>query len=272
MNGDAAILNGGPGAWAFEEHANRLAAVLGVDVGDTAADYVYLLGWDEAAPPACLDMFIPYEAIRVASDKRQQAELFARYQVNTPETHLLETPKAVQVLLSSRGEREWVLKYPTGCGASGHRMLRPGIPLPAGWPTPYVVQEFVKMPEPEVYRLYGVAGETFGWNVRRFPTGVRSSPWVAHVRGARYADAGTPPPEAVLATRDALAATGLQASFGCVDLLRAEDGRWLVLEVGTDGLFNHVDRDLGLPAIEAELDQRLGEAFLRWAEARCPPR
>jgi glutathione synthase/RimK-type ligase-like ATP-grasp enzyme len=266
---DVAILNAGPGAWAFEEHANRLACVLEVEVRDMPADYVYLLSWDEPGPPPCRELFIPYEAILVASDKRLQAELFARGGVPTPETHLLASADEVDALRSGQPRREWVLKYPTGCGASGHRLLRSGSPLPGEWPRPYVVQEFIRMPAPEVYRLYGVGGKMFGWNVRRFPSGVRPSPWVAHVRGARYTGAGAPPREAEVAARAALEVTGLTASFGCVDLLRAEDGRWLVLEIGTDGLFNHVDRDLGLPAQEAELEVRLKAAFQGWLNMRA---
>lgn len=268
MPPDVAILNAGPGAWAFEEHAHRLARVLEIEVRETPADYSYLLGWDEPGPPPCRELFIPYAAIQVASDKRLQAELFAGAGVPTPETRLLASAGEVEALRSSQPEREWVVKYPTGCGASGHRLLRSGIPLPDEWPRPYVVQEFIRMPAPEVYRLYGVGGKTFGWNVRRFPAGARSSPWVAHAQGARYADAGAPPREAELAARAALTATGLLSSFGCADLLRAAAGRWLVLEVGTDGLFNHVDRDLGLPLLEAELDARLAEAFRHWTSMR----
>jgi hypothetical protein len=60
-----------------------------------------------------------------------------------------------------------------------------------------------------------------------------------------------------------LQATGLLSSFGCVDLLRRPSGEWVVLEVGTDGMFNHVDRDLGLPEVEQDLQRRVAEAF--WA-------
>lgn len=269
MPDEVAILNAGAGAWAFEEHAHRLSRVLGVEVRSQPADFVYFLGWDGPEPPQCCELFIPYAAILVASDKRLQAELFARHKVATPETHLLESANEVSSLLTSDPDREWVLKYPTGCGASGHRFLRAETRIPKDWPVPYVVQEFIQMPEPEVYRLYGVRGELFGWNVRRFPAGVRASPWVAHVRGARYAATGQAPAEAEVQARSALAATGLLSSFGCIDLLRSPEGQWLVLEVGTDGLFNHVDRDLGLPDIEAEIDTRIAAAFEAWIYTRA---
>lgn len=268
MPNEVAILNAGAGAWAFEEHANRLSRVLGVEVRSQPSDFVYLLGWDGPEPPAGCELFIPYTAILVASDKRIQADLFARHGVVTPETRLLENADEVPALFATYPNREWVLKYPTGCGASGHRFLRAETRIPEDWPVPYVVQEFIRMPEPEVYRLYGAGGELFGWNIRCFPTGVRASPWVAHVRGARYAAAGQAPAEAEVQARTALAATGLLSSFGCVDLLRSPDGQWLVLEVGTDGLFNHVDRDLGLPDIEAEINTRLAAAFWAWIDTR----
>jgi hypothetical protein len=76
---------------------------------------------------------------------------------------------------------------------------------------------------------------------------------------------GDPPREARRQAREALAATGLLESFGCADLLQAPDGRWLVLEVGTDGVNNHVDRHLDLPHLEAEINERLAAAFHGWA-------
>ena len=135
--------------------------------------------------------------------------------------------------------------------------------LPKGWPLPLVVQEFIRLDRPEVYRTYAAGGEVFGWVVRRFADGVTPSPWVAHARGARYEAAGEAPGAALAAARSAFQATGLLESFGCADLLRRPSGEWVVLEVGTDGMFNHVDRDLGLPDLERELQRRVAEAF--WA-------
>jgi hypothetical protein len=39
----------------------------------------------------------------------------------------------------------------------------------------------------------------------------------------------------------------------------------VVLEVGTDGLYNHVDRELNNPKLEAELLERIAAAF--WNQA-----
>ena len=114
---------------------------------------------------------------------------------------------------------------------------------------------------PEVYRTYAAGGRVFGWNVRRFPPGREASPWVAHATGAAYTDLGAPPHDVAAIAAQALEACGVLASFGCVDLLPGPDG-WVVLEVGTDGMANHVDRDVGEP-LATELDRRVAEAF--WA-------
>jgi len=70
----------------------------------------------------------------------------------------------------------------------------------------------------------------------------------------------------VEAARRALVATDLIESFGCVDLLCRPTGEWVVLEVGTDGLFNHIDRDLGDVRLESEILRRITAAFWRGAK------
>jgi glutathione synthase/RimK-type ligase-like ATP-grasp enzyme len=259
-----AILNAGGGAWAFQELADHLARVLRVPVSATLARHNYLLASDADVPPDART-FVPLPAIRLASDKRRLAHVFEQAGVAAPRTHLLATEEALRRHLAAAPGSEWVLKWPTGCGASGHRLLTPDRPLPPNWPRPFVVQEFIRLPRPEVYRLYCVAGEPFGWNVRRFPPGGKASPWVAHARGARYEEAGEVPAEAERQARRALAAAGLLESFGCADLIPGEGGAWLVLEVNTDGLFSVVDRDIGLADTAAEIDRRLARAFRAWA-------
>lgn len=257
------ILNNGPGGWAFEALARRLSAALWLDIADVPREYNYLLHVENHDPTACGRLFIPYGSVQLASDKRLQARVFREQAVPMPETELIGPWEEVQQFHAARQDKEWCLKYPTGCGASGHRLLTADMKLSASWPHPFVVQEFIRLKQPEVYRLYAAGGEVFGWVARRFPAGTAESPWVAHARGARYELAGDAPAEAISAGRRALSATGLLDSFGCCDLLRRPSGEWVVLEVGTDGMFNHVDRDIGDPAFERELDRRVAEAF--WA-------
>ena len=58
-----------------------------------------------------------------------------------------------------------------------------------------------------------------------------------------------------------LGETQLWGLFGCVDLLRRASGEWVALEIGTDGLYNHVDRDLDDAVLEQELKRRIASAF-----------
>lgn len=263
---DCCVLNRGNGAWAFAELAQQLATALGVDVAEEPRRFNYVLQVDESFPLNTITSFIPITSISLAADKRLVAEVFSRSRVATPMTELVDTFDAVLAFVRAAPEREWCLKYPTGCGATGHRLITPESSEPPNWPRPFVVQEFVRCEHPEVYRAYCAGGELFGWVVRRYPSGVRPSPWVAHARGARYVRLPERPGAASEVARSALQATGLWNSFGCVDLLRRPTGEWVALEVGTDGLYNHVDRELGDAELEEELQRRVATAF--WAAAR----
>jgi glutathione synthase/RimK-type ligase-like ATP-grasp enzyme len=262
MINDCCILNTGGGSWAFAPLARQLSSALCIDVTDQPRTHNYLLLADDSVAASLGGLFIPFPSMVLAADKSAQAQAFARASVPTPQTHVLDSLQAALAFASSEPDKEWCLKFPTGVGATGHRLLTPQTTLPDSWPRPLIVQEFIRMPRPEVFRLYAAGGGVFGWVARRFPaTTSNASPWVAHARGARYEAAGDPPAKAVAAARAALDATGLFTSFGCADLLRRADGEWLVLEIGTDGMFNHVDRDLGLPALEREMQERVAEAF-----------
>jgi glutathione synthase/RimK-type ligase-like ATP-grasp enzyme len=265
---DCCVLNSGSGGWGFEPLALQLSSALGVDVASEPRRFNYLLHVEDPTQPIEFDVFIPNKAIRLASDKRLLAAVFNEHGVPTPETHLLESYDQALRFIRERADSAWCLKYPTSCGASGHRLMTGESSEPPNWPRPFIVQEFIRLEHPEVYRTYCAGGELFGWVARRFPEGTRLSPWVAHARGARYVRLGEPPAAALLAARSALVATELWDSFGCVDLLRKPNGEWVVLEVGTDGLFNHVDRDLGDQEFEQELNRRVADAFWKAAQKR----
>jgi hypothetical protein len=205
--------------------------------------------------------------MRLASDKRLLAATFAQADVPTPITHLLDGPDDVRHFVDRQPHLEWCLKWPIACGASGHRLIPRSTDVPADWPRPYVVQEFIRLDDPAVYRTYAAGGQVFGWNVRRFPPGIRRSDWVAHARGALYQNLDNPPTEALAAATAALRATNLLDSFGCADLMRHPTGQWVVLEVGTDGIYNHVDRDLADLEFERQLDERVASAFMKWVNS-----
>jgi glutathione synthase/RimK-type ligase-like ATP-grasp enzyme len=264
------VLNHPSGGWAFQSLAERLSAALWVDIVSEPTGFDYVLWPGDGVEIPADGTFISPHGVACAADKRLQVTAFRRHGVQTPLTHLCETTDEVAVLLTGVGERRWILKYPTACGGVGHRFITSITDIPATWPTPYIVQEFVALERPEVYRIYGAAGELFGFNARRFPRGSAScSPWVAHARGARYEHGEVPPPEAVQQAAKALTAAGLFDSFGAVDLMRDAHGRWLVLEVGTDGIANHVDRDVDLGSLSDDIDRRLAIAF--WRRLGTPP-
>jgi glutathione synthase/RimK-type ligase-like ATP-grasp enzyme len=262
---DCCVLNAGGAAWAFEELAFELSRSLGVDVSSGPRSFNYLLTFDEPDAISADRFFIPIQSIRLASDKRLLATAFQEHSVPIPLTRLFSSFEEVQRFVRAFPQYEWCLKYPTSCGASGHRLLDGENSEPANWPRPFIVQEFVRLEQPEVYRTFCAGGELFGWVARRFPESTQASPWVAHARGAQYVRLGDAPDTAMQAARKALISTGLWNSFGCVDLLPKSSEEWLVLEVGTDGLFNHVDRDLGFLGLEAELSHRIAQAF--WSAA-----
>ena len=263
------VLLSGEGAWAFEDFAHRLAANLRIEVSAVPRKFNYLVWCEESQIPPAESLFIPLPAIRLAADKRLLADVFLKHAVPTPRTFLVNTREELRQIIESHPQTEWCLKFPTSCGASGHRLIGRDLLVPQDWPLPFVVQEFVRMERPEVYRTYGAAGEIFGWVARKFPEGTKPSPWVAHARGARYERAGNLPDEARKAARTALAASGLLNSSGCADLIRKTSGEWVVLEVGTDGLYNHVDREVADTDLENELNRRLAEAF--WQRAGTAP-
>lgn len=264
---DCCVLSGGNGAWAFEPLAQQLSKSLGIDISSAPRRFNYLLHLEDAHGSNGENLFIPIKAIRLASDKRLLARIFAERGAPTPETRLLDTFGEVLQHVENNPDRAWCLKYPTSCGASGHRLVSQESAEPANWPRPFIVQEFIRMERPEVYRTYCAGGELFGWVARRFPEGAKVSPWVAHARGARYERLNDPPATAQAGARRALIAGELWDSFGCADLLRKPTGEWVVLEVGTDGLFNHVDRDLGDKELEDELQRRVAVAFWKAAQS-----
>ena len=256
----ACILNYGASAWAFEDLARQLADGLGVDVAMSPRAYNYVLGAERDDLPGPNALFIDVDTIELAGDKRRLAVAFRAGGVPTPETHLIPDLNAARAFVRGHDDREWCLKYPIGSGASGHRLFASDMEVPKEWPAPYVVQEFIRLERPEVYRVYAAGGQLFGWLVRRYDDG-RGSPWVAHARGAHWETLSQIPPEVAAPAQAAFVATHLFDTFGCADLLRRPNGDWVVLEVGTDGLFNHVDRDLGDPTFEQELLARIRDSF-----------
>jgi glutathione synthase/RimK-type ligase-like ATP-grasp enzyme len=263
------ILNQSDGGWAFENLAQILSRSLWIDISENAGNLNYILCNDMKIIDANCNSFIPLDSIRIASDKREIEKKFKTAGVARPQTFILDSSQAVKLFLESHNSNSWILKYPTGCGGIHHRIIQHVDEIPEKWPEPFLIQEFIKSVQPAVYRFYCVDGYLFGFNARKFSDPKISTPWVSHANGARYNYEETPNQEAIETAKAALIATGLDYSFGVVDLVKDINGNWYALEVGTDGIYNHVDRDFENDDLLDELNERLAVAF--WKRIGTPP-
>ncbi len=266
---DPKILNQSDSNWVFEDLAQMLSRSLWVDISETPGELNYILGTDSELIDSQIGSFIPWISIEIAADKREIEQKFKAFGVDRPKTFILASIQDVESILTTHTRDRWILKYPTGCGGMNHRLIEHISEIPEHWPQPFLVQEFIAAVQPAVYRFYCVAGNLFGFNARKFADPNISTPWVSHANGARYSYEETPPPAAIEVATAALMATGLYYSFGAVDLIKDIHDRWYALEVGTDGIYNHVDRDIDNNAVLDELNERLAIAF--WKRLGTPP-
>jgi glutathione synthase/RimK-type ligase-like ATP-grasp enzyme len=263
------ILNQSDGKWIFEDLAQILSKSLWVDVSENPGDINYILYTDLEPSDNKIDSFISLNSIEIASDKREIERRFKSCQVSRPITFILESAQEVESILKTHINNRWILKYPTGCGGINHRIIQNISEIPEQWPQPFLIQEFIESIQPAVYRFYCVDGDLFGFNARKFSDPKISTPWVSHANGARYVYGEIPSQEAIEVAKTALIATGLYESFGVVDLVTDINGKWYVLEVGTDGIYNHVDRDIANDGLLDELHERLAISF--WKRVGTSP-
>jgi glutathione synthase/RimK-type ligase-like ATP-grasp enzyme len=262
------ILNPAHG-WAFEGLAQMLSSALWIDVRSAVGDFNYLLELDDRIDRINLNTFIPIRSIELASDKRKLERVFDRFDIKRPKTFILEDVDRIDEIIKAYPQDAWVLKYPTGCGGMHHRLIEHSSQIPVKWERPFLLQQFIKSDRPEVYRLYCVDGDIFGFNARRFADSADRTLWVSHANGARYVHGEDPDNKAIEIAKQAFIATGLDRSFGAVDLIKDNAGEWYVLEVGTDGIYNYVDRDLDNEDLLNEINERLAKAF--WQRIGVPP-
>jgi glutathione synthase/RimK-type ligase-like ATP-grasp enzyme len=268
----AGILHTGPWKRVFGRFPEYLSRLTGLPVTETddRLDFAYLAGWDPVRAPSC-PTYVPYESILLVHDKRRQARAFLEGGVAVPETHLLDSVETLAAFQERRRDKEWVLKWPVGCSGTGHQMLNSGVRITPFWQPPFLVQEFIRLERPEVYRLFAADGETFGWVVRRSPPGETASPWVSYSGGAEVEFLEAPPEKVLSEVLKALKATGLHDSFGAVDLMQSPEGQWLVLEVNTDGIYNYVGREVPVPELRELLDHHVARSFRKHLYERSHP-
>lgn len=263
------ILNQSDGKWAFEDLAQMLSRVLWVDIREETGELNYLLGIDNKIKTSNLNTFIPIHSIELASDKREVEKVFKVFNVKRPKTFIVQNREQAQAIIKEYSQCAWILKYPTGCGGMHHRLIDDSSQIAKGWEAPFLLQEFIKSDRPEVYRIYCIDSELFGFNIRRFEDITNKTPWVSHANGAKYVYGEKPDPKVIQIAKEALIATNLYRSFGVVDLIKDRAGEWYVLEVGTDGIYNYVDREIGNDTLLHEINERLAKAF--WKKVGYPP-
>ncbi len=181
----AAILHSGPWKNLFGDFPSYLSRVTGLPLVETpeGLDMAYVMGWPEHSPLPC-ESFIPLEAVYLAHDKRKQAAFFSTNGITTPETHLIFSEADALAFHRNRPDREWLLKWPTGCGGTGHQVLDDNTRITPFWKPPFLVQELIRMEVPRVYRLFAAGGETFNWCVREGTAKTGSSPFISYGTGA----------------------------------------------------------------------------------------
>ncbi len=258
----AAILHTGPWKDVFGDFPSRLSAATGLPVTETpdGLALVYVLGWFEHRPLPC-ESFIPLDAIYLTHDKRKQAALFRDHGIATPESHLVATEEEALAFPRQRPDKEWILKWPVGCGGDGHQVLDAKTVVTPLWHPPFLVQELIRMSRPRVYRLFVAGGETFNWCVRESNERTAHSPIVS-ARGGATVRLVDPVPEAARgeAVR-AFDAAGLWDSFGGVDMVQSDEGEWFVLELNTDGIYHFLQRVAEAPGFGEALDRYTDRAI-----------
>ncbi|HUR96529.1 MAG TPA: hypothetical protein VMZ26_00545 [Pyrinomonadaceae bacterium] len=170
MTNGGCILNSGSAAWAFEPLAHELSKALDVPISEKPHRHNYVLAYENLSEIP--SSFIPLRALEITADKRKIAEVFTTNAVPAPKTLLLDSPTAVLTHARDSGG-EWCLKFPTSCGGAGHMLVTQHSTIPDMWPRPYILQEFIRMTDPRVYRTYIAGSSLFGWVTRKFPPGAK---------------------------------------------------------------------------------------------------
>jgi glutathione synthase/RimK-type ligase-like ATP-grasp enzyme len=251
----AAILHAGPWKDVFGDFPSRLSACTGLPITETpdGLALVYVLGWFEHRPLPC-ESFIPLDAIYLAHDKRKQAALFREHGIASPESHLVATEEEALAFPRQRPDKEWILKWPIGCGGAGHQILDANTVMTPLWRPPFLVQELIRMARPRVYRLFVAGGETFSWCVRESNERTAHTPFVSAAGGATVRLEAAVPEAARTEAVRAFMAAGLWDSLGGVDMIQSEAGQWLVLEMNTDGIYHFLQRVVEVPGFGEALD------------------
>ncbi len=198
-------------------------------------------------------------AIERCVDKSMATFLLQKAGLPTPATHAAEGAEAALAFRSRMGERTLVLKPLFGSQGNGVRRLDPGeaLPSPEGLGNVYYLQEYLRGSSDtsfEDWRVFVSRGRILGSMVRRSRT------WVTNIHQGAEAAPLEPDESTRQLALAAVAAVG--ADYAGVDLIRAADGRLLVLEVNSNpawkGLQSVTSLDIG-EELAADFLTALGE-------------
>ena len=197
-------------------------------------------------------------AIERCVDKSTATFLLKKAGLPTPVTRAAEGAMAADAFRRRVGGRTLVLKPLFGSQGNGVRRLQPdeALPAPDEIGNVYYLQEYLRAPGDtsfEDWRIFVSRGRVLGAMVRR------SKSWVTNMHQGAEAVPLVPDAETQAMALAATAAVG--ADYAGVDLIRASDGRLLVLEVNSNpawkGLQSVVDVEIA-EALAADFLDTLG--------------
>ncbi|HVI29213.1 RimK family alpha-L-glutamate ligase [Hansschlegelia sp.] len=190
------------------------------------------LGFLHAARAAGVRVVNDARAIEVCVDKSMTTFVLAQAGLPTPRTVALERREAAQAAFDSMGG-DAVLKPLFGAQGKGLVRLNPGdeLPEPEAVGGVYYLQEFIASRGSRAaggahdWRVFVLDGRPIGAMIRR------SEGWITNIFQGAAGEAAAVDGEAAALAVKAAAAVG--ADYAGVDLIEAEDGRFLILEVNS---------------------------------------
>lgn len=219
------------------------------------------LGLLHAARALGVDVINDARAIEVCVDKSMTTFVLAHAGLPTPHTVVLERREEAERAFAALGG-DAVLKPLFGAQGKGLIRLKPGDPLPPAEEVGglYYLQSFVPSRGSTAnggahdWRVFVLGGKPIGAMIRR------SDDWVTNIfQGASGEPAPVDGEAAALAVK---AAAAVGAAYAGVDLIEAEDGSFLVLEVNSMPAWKGLAQATGLD-VAAELARDVARRLAR---------
>jgi len=199
----------------------------------TLEQITFRLGILHALSASGIRVWNPARVVERCVDKSTATFLFKRAGVPHPETHVVETNEHAREILARQPGVTLVAKPLFGSQGNGLvKVIKPGdLPASDALGGVYYLQEFVpRLSRPdgafEDHRLLVSAGRVVAGMTRR------SRDWIGNI--GQGATATHLEPDEAMAELAVRAAVAVGADLAGVDIIRAEDGRLLVLEINSN--------------------------------------